>query len=93
MKGMAICQKGQGKILDTCTAAWSQTVNNDLPDRSYYMLSSRRIIILSSKIIFVIMMQSRLGDGVYKLFVCTKKKLMVGWVKDLGGGGRRRRRW
>ena len=29
-------------------------------------------------------MQSRLADWVYKLFVCTKKKLMVGWVKDLG---------
>ena len=51
------------------------------------MLSSRRIIILSSKIIFVIIMQSRLGDWVYKLFVCTKKKLIVGWVKDLRGGG------
>ena len=51
------------------------------------MLSSRRIIIFSSKIIFVIIVPSRLGDRVYKLFVCTKKKLMVGWVKDLGGGG------
>lgn len=48
------------------------------------MLSSRRITILSSKIIFVIVVQSRLGDWVYKLFVHTKKKLMVGLVKDLG---------
>lgn len=48
------------------------------------MLSSRRIIILPSKTIFVIIMQSRLADWVYKLFVCTKKKLMVGLVKDLG---------
>ena len=48
------------------------------------MLSSRRIVFLSPKIIFIIIMQSRLRDWVYKLFVRTKTNLWWGGFK-IGG--------